>query len=115
MLLRFASHACNNHVIILVHYHSYLGILLFCFLFLKLWFWISIFRLVMASVQPQDVNKQLFCAVCLAQFKEPKVLPCLHNYCKECLAKLVKKKGAHHVITCPECRQDVKVSGKPLF
>ena len=61
-------------------------------------------------VQPQEFNKQLRCAVCLAQFKEPKILPCLHTYCKECLAKLLKKKGPDHVITHPECRQDVKVS-----
>ncbi|KAL9976175.1 hypothetical protein ACROYT_G013441 [Oculina patagonica] len=63
----------------------------------------------MASTQPVEVNKQLCCAICLAQFKEPKVLPCLHTYCKECLVKLVKKKGPDHVITCPECRQDVKI------
>ena len=66
----------------------------------------------MASVQPQEINKQLRCAVCLTQFKEPKVLSCLHTYCKECLVKLMKKIGADHVITCPECRQDVKVSLK---
>ena len=72
----------------------------------------SHFRLAMASVQPdhEEVNKLLRCAVCIEQFKEPKVLSCLHTYCKECLVKLVKKKGRDHIITCPECRQDTKVS-----
>ena len=64
----------------------------------------------MASAAPEKVNEQLTCAVCMEQFKEPKVLPCLHTYCKQCLEKLVKKQEADHVITCPECRQDTKVS-----
>ena len=66
----------------------------------------------MACALPEKVDKQLTCAVCIEQFKEPKVLPCLHTYCKGCLVKLVRKQGADHVITCPECWQDAKVSLK---
>ena len=68
------------------------------------------FRLTMACAVPEAVDKQLICAICIEQFKEPKVLPGLHTYCKGCLVKLVKKQGPDHVITCPECRQDTKVS-----
>ena len=66
----------------------------------------------MATAAPEEVNKYMSCAICFERFKEPKVLPCLHTYCKECLVKLMKKKGSDHIITCPECRQDIKVSGK---
>jgi len=66
----------------------------------------------MACAVPEKVDKQLTCAICIEQFKEPKVLPCLHTYCKGCLVKLIKKQGPDHVITCPECRQDTKVSLK---
>ena len=69
-------------------------------------------RLVMACAQTKEVKKQLCCAICLEQFKEPKVLPCLHTYCKGCLVKLVKKKEHDDIITCPECRQDVTVSSR---
>lgn len=68
------------------------------------------FRLTMASAVPEEVTEHLTCAVCMEQFKEPKVLPCLHTYCKACLGKLVKKQGSDQIITCPECRQDSKVS-----
>ncbi|XP_068698911.1 E3 ubiquitin-protein ligase TRIM45-like isoform X2 [Montipora foliosa] len=61
----------------------------------------------MASAIP---DKHLECAVCMEQFKEPKVLPCLHTYCKVCLEKLIKKQGSEHVITCPECRQETKIA-----
>ena len=69
----------------------------------------------MATAAPEEVNKYLSCAICFEQFKEPKVLPCLHTYCKECLVKLLKKIGPDHVITCPECRQDITVSGKAII
>ncbi|XP_022794828.1 tripartite motif-containing protein 45-like [Stylophora pistillata] len=62
----------------------------------------------MAYAQPKEVAKQLCCAICLEQFKEPKVLPCLHTYCKGCLVKLLKYPD--HIVTCPECRQDVKIT-----
>ena len=77
---------------------------------------LDFFRLVMACAKQKEVDKQLCCAICLEQFREPKVLPCLHTYCKGCLVKLVKRKGPDHIITCPECRQDVTVSsGLYLF
>ncbi|XP_015773562.1 PREDICTED: tripartite motif-containing protein 45-like [Acropora digitifera] len=55
-------------------------------------------------------DKHLECAVCMEHFKEPKVLPCLHTFCKDCLKGLIKKQGSDHGITCPECRQDAKIA-----
>ena len=54
---------------------------------------LDFFRLVMACAKQKEVDKQLCCAICLEQFREPKVLPCLHTYCKGCLVKLVKRGG----------------------
>ena len=64
----------------------------------------------MARSVSEKLTEHFECLVCMEQFKEPKVLPCLHTFCMTCLQKLLKKQGADHVITCPECRQDVKVS-----
>ena len=58
----------------------------------------------------QNLAKELECAVCLGQYKEPKVLPCLHSYCKKCLEGLLKKQGVEWRINCPSCRISVKVS-----
>ena len=57
-----------------------------------------------------NLEKQVECPICLEQFKEPKVLSCLHSYCKSCLQKYVTKTSdEQHKITCPECRQETQV------
>ena len=59
-----------------------------------------------------SLGKQLECAVCLEQYTEPKVLPCLHSFCKRCLEGLtMTREGA---INCPTCRSSAKVSFKKL-
>ena len=63
-----------------------------------------------ASSLAQNLAKELECAVCLEQYKEPKVLPCLHSYCKKCLDGLLTKQGVVWRIKCPSCRISVEVS-----
>ncbi|XP_066301765.1 tripartite motif-containing protein 2-like [Branchiostoma lanceolatum] len=55
----------------------------------------------------------LTCPVCNKLFCEPKILPCLHTFCKSCLEKWVKQK-----VSCPFCRTEITlpsegVSGLP--
>ena len=47
-------------------------------------------------------SKESNCPICLEEYVEPKVLPCLHNICKKCLKELLH----HHTISfrCPICR-----------
>ena len=57
----------------------------------------------------EDVKKaadSLSCPICFQLFKNPKYLPCYHSYCEQCLENMVIKSE----ITCPECRQVVRVS-----
>lgn len=84
-----------------------------------------------ASSLADSLGKELECAVCLEQYKEPKVLPCLHSFCKKCLEGLLPKqtteKGSQarrgrrrrgvpprsqvvREIKCPSCRKSVEVS-----
>ncbi|XP_035687625.1 E3 ubiquitin-protein ligase TRIM56-like [Branchiostoma floridae] len=58
-----------------------------------------------ASLLKEISNDFLECQICLQPFHAPKILPCLHTFCKECLAEYTK---AHSVeddqIECPTCR-----------
>ncbi len=68
-----------------------------------------------------DLEKEITCAVCQEHYEEPKVLPCLHCYCKQCISKLARKAGKAKPFSCPECRQKTTLSDggveelKPAF
>ena len=62
----------------------------------------------MAAIELKRVTDHATCPVCLQLYKCPKVLPCQHSYCQECLIKLEKDKK----ITCPECRKIAEVPAK---
>ena len=54
-----------------------------------------------------DVKRELQCSVCQEQFSEtnePKILKCLHTFCKSCLETWLQQPGGK-AISCPNCRQ----------
>lgn len=59
----------------------------------------------MAARELKIVTDHVTCPVCYQLYKDPKVLPCQHSYCQECLSKLEKNKQ----VTCPECRTIAQV------
>ncbi|XP_078574666.1 uncharacterized protein LOC144860952 [Branchiostoma floridae x Branchiostoma japonicum] len=61
----------------------------------------------MASNAISDITDEfLVCQVCLEDFKQPKMLPCLHTFCQSCLERLLATEPAGK-LDCPTCRQDV--------
>ena len=54
-----------------------------------------------------DVKRELECSVCQEQFSEtnePKILKCLHSFCKSCLEAWLRQQGGE-ALSCPTCRQ----------
>ena len=77
-----------------------------------------------SSVAEQALKKvadQLTCAICLEDYKDPKLLQCFHVYCKECLEQLVLRDQQGLSLRCPSCRRSTllppsSVSGlQPAF
>ena len=61
------------------------------------------------STLAEDVDKELTCAICLSRYETPKVLPCLHTYCKGCLGDLLAKSREPDRVTCPQCKEEHKL------
>lgn len=61
----------------------------------------------MAEQALGKITEQLTCPVCLECYTEPKVLACLHVFCKLCLEKLVQAGCGQEGVSvcCPSCRQ----------
>ncbi|CAH1243952.1 TRIM2 [Branchiostoma lanceolatum] len=54
-----------------------------------------------------DFDEQfLTCPVCMLHFRDPKILPCLHTFCKECLQDWATKQQP---LECPTCRTQVSI------
>ena len=57
----------------------------------------------MAASLRYEVEENLTCSLCLEVFTNPKVLPCLHSYCHDCIVNLTKS-AESNTITCPDCQ-----------
>ena len=64
----------------------------------------------MAEKALKKVEDQLDCSICLETYTDPKLLQCLHVFCRKCLVKLVvRDQQGQLILTCPICRHDTPV------
>lgn len=58
--------------------------------------------------QLNDVTK---CSICFETFKEPKMLTCIHTFCKDCLQKYVENfpNSSTDEVPCPICRKKFQI------
>ncbi|XP_041373634.1 uncharacterized protein LOC121386705 [Gigantopelta aegis] len=47
------------------------------------------------------------CGICLNKFNHPKLLPCFHTFCCECLEEFVSKSSQNGRFHCPACRYEM--------
>ena len=52
----------------------------------------------------EELESEITCPICQEYYTEPKVLPCLHYYCKKCILKLALRTQSGKSFHCPECR-----------
>ena len=52
----------------------------------------------------EELESEITCPICQEYYTEPKVLPCLHYYCKKCILELALRTQSGKSFHCPECR-----------
>ncbi|XP_071941411.1 uncharacterized protein [Antedon mediterranea] len=51
----------------------------------------------------------LECSICVELYHVPKLLPCGHTFCRECINKWIETQGSRAIFSCPKCRTDTFV------
>ncbi|XP_075198027.1 E3 ubiquitin-protein ligase TRIM11-like [Anomaloglossus baeobatrachus] len=52
------------------------------------------------------LEKELECSVCLTLYTDPITMTCGHNFCRECIDRVLDTQDESGVYTCPECREE---------
>ncbi|XP_073474234.1 E3 ubiquitin-protein ligase TRIM11-like [Aquarana catesbeiana] len=52
-----------------------------------------------------DLMKELECSVCLNIYTDPVMLECGHNFCRECIDRMLDTQRESGIYSCPECRK----------
>ena len=55
----------------------------------------------------KNLKQQVTCSICLDIFNDPKILPCLHTFCCECLSNHARASHRQGKFHCPECRAQI--------
>ena len=61
----------------------------------------------------KNLEAELTCTVCGGRFDDPRVLPCLHTFCKKCVESLTQQESANaepekkiSTVVCLQCREE---------
>eukprot|EP01027_Heterolobosea_sp_BB2_P012236 GEZU01017747.1.p1 GENE.GEZU01017747.1~~GEZU01017747.1.p1 ORF type:complete len:223 (+),score=44.32 GEZU01017747.1:72-740(+) len=61
-------------------------------------------------VVKEKISEEVTCAICLELFEDPRLLNCLHTFCKACCIKIAN----NNAIVCPTCRKTTELQPKRL-
>ncbi|XP_075199811.1 E3 ubiquitin/ISG15 ligase TRIM25-like [Anomaloglossus baeobatrachus] len=54
------------------------------------------------------LSEELLCSICLTLYTDPVTLRCGHNFCRECIDRVLDTQDGSGDYSCPECREEFK-------
>ena len=63
-------------------------------------------KITLDETQKQQLENLIKCAICLKDFKDPRILPCSHTFCLECIQQTAASNGGR--FECP-LRDEAKI------
>ena len=62
----------------------------------------------------KELDDMTECCICTEVFTDPRVLPCIHTFCLNCLLNYGKDKQPGDRMACPMCRKEFTIPGDGL-
>ncbi|EDO30925.1 predicted protein, partial [Nematostella vectensis] len=63
----------------------------------------------MATSASRRLQDEVTCSICIEHFDDPRVLPCLHSFCRHCLEELAVHSEGRGKLVCPLCKAEFQV------
>lgn len=57
----------------------------------------------------ESLANEVSCPICRLDFEDPRILPCGHYYCKECIVGVATNAHPNLSFPCPECRRGTRI------
>ncbi|XP_008052138.1 tripartite motif-containing protein 59 [Carlito syrichta] len=68
-----------------------------------------------------NFEDELTCSICYSIFEDPRVLPCSHTFCRNCLENVLQASGNFYIwrplripLKCPNCRSIVEIAASGI-
>ncbi|XP_069809114.1 nuclear factor 7, brain-like [Dendropsophus ebraccatus] len=55
-----------------------------------------------------DLREELTCSICLNIYRDPVTLSCGHNFCRDCIDRVLDSQRRFRTYSCPDCRRNFR-------
>ena len=56
----------------------------------------------------REISEEINCSICLDNFDHPRILPCQHTFCSDCLQNVARENNPN-TVDCPLCRREYDI------
>ena len=57
----------------------------------------------------RHLNLMIECAICARTYCDPRMLPCVHTFCKKCVEGFGLRKPPGEIVACPLCKKEFQI------